>query len=100
MRVPPVNVHVAEQVAVHVMPIRIRVVREQADVFVKIERPAQRKIQLLFCVPAHEVPVNLLHRRAGRQAEDEARMGAEFARDDARHQRRGGFLVRLNNDFH
>ena len=39
--VPRVHVHVAEQVVIHVVPVRVRVGREQADILVQIERAAE-----------------------------------------------------------
>ena len=39
--VPRVHVHVAEQVVIHVVPVRVRVRREQADILVEVERAAE-----------------------------------------------------------
>jgi hypothetical protein len=44
--------------------------------------------------------VNALHRAAGGEAENEMRIRAQVMRHDPRHERGGGFLVRLNDDFH
>ncbi len=98
--VPRVHIHVAEQVVIHVMPVRIRVGREQADILVQVERAAEREIELLHLVQANEVAIDAFHRLAGRQAEDEVRISAEFAGHDPRDQRRRGFLIRLYDDFH
>ena len=100
MRVPRVHVHMAEQVSFHIVAIRIRVAREQPDVFVEVERAAQGKIQFLGLMQAHEVAINTFHRAAGGEAEDEMRIGAQIVRHDARHERRGGLLVWLYDDFH
>ena len=81
--VPRVNVHVAEQVVIHVVPVRVRVGGEQADILVEVERAAEGEIELLGLVQADEVAIDAFHGLAGRQAEDELRVGAQFAGDDA-----------------
>ena len=86
--VPRVNVHVAEQVVVHVVAVGVRVGGEQADVLVEVEGAAEGEVELLGLVQADEVAIDALHRLAGGQAEDEVRVGAEFAGDDARDQAR------------
>jgi hypothetical protein len=44
--------------------------------------------------------IDAFHGLAGRQAEDEIRVGAQFVGDDAGDQGGGRFLIRLYNDFH
>ena len=98
--VPRINVHVAEQVVIHVVPIRVRVGREQADILVEVERAAEREVELLGLMDADEVAIDAFHRLAGRQAENEIRVGAQLAGDDASNQGRSGLLVRLYDYFH
>ena len=56
----------------------------QADVFVQVERAAEREIQLLL--PVHRrtsMPVHRLHRAARGQPQHQVRVGAQFLGDDA-----------------
>jgi hypothetical protein len=98
--VPRVHVHMAEEVVIHVVAVRVRVRREQTDILVQVERAAEREIELLRLVEADEMAIDAFHRLAGRQAEDKLRVGTEFVGYDPRHQRRGSFLIRLYDDFH
>jgi hypothetical protein len=57
MGVPDVDVHVPEQVVLHVVTIRILVGGKQSDVLIEVKRAAQRKVEVLILVHANEVPV-------------------------------------------
>ena len=85
--VPRINVHVAEQMMIHVIPVGVRVGREQADIFIQVERAAQGEIKLLGLVHPHQVPIDAFHRLAGCQAQDQVRVGAQLTGNDAGHQR-------------
>ena len=98
--VPRINVHVAEQVVIHVVAVGVRVGGKQADILVEVERAAEREIKLLSLVHADEVAIDAFHRLAGRQPQNEMRVGAQLAGHNPAHQGRGRFLIRLYDDFH
>ena len=100
VRVPRVHVHMPEQVVVHVIAVGVRVRGEQPDIFIQVEGAAEREIELLLPVQAHQVLIDALHRAAGGQAQNQVRVGAQFAGHDSRHQGGGGFFIGLYDDFH
>ena len=69
VRIARIDIHVPKQAFVHVTPIRVRIVRCQADVFVQVKGAAQREIQAFFPMHPHQHLVNQLHRAPGRQAQ-------------------------------
>ena len=90
----------AEQVVVHVVAVGVGVGGEQADILVEVEGAAQGEVELLGLVQSDEVAIDPLHGLAGGQAQNEVRVGPEFAGDDASGQGGGGFVIRLYDDFH
>jgi len=100
VRVPHVNVHMTEQVVIHVVAVRIRVGWKEADVFVEVEGAAQREVEVLVLVHSREVSIDALHRGAGCEAEHEMGIEPELPGDHASDQGSGCFRIRLNNNFH
>ena len=100
VRIARIDVHVSEQVLVHVMPVRVRIARRQADVLVEVKGAAQGEIQSFFPLHPHQEPVNRLHRAPGRQAQHQVRIRAQFLCDDPRHQLGGCIIGWSNDDFH
>jgi hypothetical protein len=72
----------------------------QTNVFIEVERAAAAKNQFPGAMHFFEARVNGFHGVAGREAEDETRLGAELRGDDARHEFGGGIGVGSNYNFH
>ena len=100
VRVAPVNVDPAEKMPVHVVAVRMRILGQEADIFVEVKRAAKGEIEPLAPMQFGQMPVNLLHRSAGGQAKRERRLRLQTPCNQARHEQRGLFRRRLNDDFH
>ena len=55
---------------------------------------------MLLSVHGHQLPINAFHGDAGSQSKNQVRVGAQVVCDDPRDQRRRGFFIWLDNDFH
>src|SRR3954463_11228313 len=100
MSVSGVDIYKLEQMFIHVMPIRVRIGGEQADIFVQVKRRAERKIKSSFLVLPYQLTINALHGLAGGQTENQVRVGSQIVRHYARDQRRGRFVRWLYDYFH
>ena len=100
MRIPRLDVHMPEQMLIHVMTVGVWIGGKQADVFIQIKSAAKRKIELLFLVPADEMAINAFHGLASGQAQNEVRVGTEVMGDDARNKGRSSFVSGLYDYFH
>src|SRR5258708_40304772 len=100
MRVAWLDVHVAEQMLVHVMTVGVWVGGKQADVFIQIKSAAKRKIELLFLVLAHELAIDAFHGLARGQTHDEVWVGTQVVRNDASNTRRRSLVIGLYDYFH
>ena len=100
MRVARINVHMMEQMVIHVVPVGIRIAGKQADVFVKVERAAQREIEFLLAMQAHELAINAFHGFSRGQSQDKVGIGTQIMSNDARDERRGSFVSGLYDYFH
>ena len=95
-----VDVHLPEQVVVHVMAVGIRVGGHQAHIFIQVKGAAEGEIEVFLPVHVDEVPVNTLHGGTCRKTKDHVGIGPQFACNDLGDQSRGGLFCRLNQNFH
>src|SRR6266850_1932294 len=100
MRVPRLDVHMAEQMLVHVMTVGVWVGRKQAHIFIQIKSAAKRKIELLLLVFAHELTIDALHGLACGQAQDKVRIGTQVMGDNTGDKRRRRLIIGLYDYFH
>ena len=100
IRVPHIDVDLAEQMLVHIVAVRIRVLRRQPDVFVEIEGVHAREIDAARLVHFGEVGVDRLHRRTGREPELEKRFLPDRVGDQFGSESDGLFRSGTDNDFH
>jgi hypothetical protein len=84
MGISPLDIQVLEKVLFHVTPIRVPGRRHHSDVFIQVERAAQRKIQLLFLVQSNEVTINILHRLASGESQHQVWVGAKIVSHNPR----------------
>ena len=90
------DVGAIEQSLVHVMTIRLGVVRRYADIFVEVEAVAAREVH----PKGREPVIERLHHSTRGQTQHEMRLGAHARADQLGDERRGGVRVRSNDDFH
>ncbi len=100
MRVPWLDVHMAEQMLVHIMTVGVWVGRKQPNIFIQIKSAAKRKIELLLFVPSHKLAIDALHGLTSGQAQDEVRVGTQVMRGYARDKRCRSFIIWLYYYFH
>ena len=90
MGVALVDVDLVEEMVVHVVAVGVLILRRQPDVLVQIEGLGQRKVDLALLVQLGEFGVDVLHGRAGGEAEAEFGLGVDRVGDHA-----GGEFLRV-----
>src|SRR6185312_4465129 len=100
MSIPQIDVHLVEKQSVHVMAIRMFVVRPQPNIFIQVKGTAAREIEPLGAMQLHQSAINRFHGAASRETKNSTRISPYFARDELRNEFDRSVRVGLNDDFH